>query len=145
MGALRRDISHHAVEADHRQDERGAGEDTEHDHTEPPVIERCGNDLLDRLELRRHLRIQGACFAPHRVSQDRGVAPRAHDDGEFRRRRGSLEVISVNGRPRLAIETVVTDVADDSDDGQQTQIAVHVSIFDLFADRILVRPIALRQ
>ena len=69
----------------------------------------------------------------------------ARDNGKFRRGGGTLETIQVNGRSRVAIQTVVADIADYADDVQQMQIAIHVSELNLFADWIFVRPITFRE
>ena len=61
------------------------------------------------------------------------------------RRARPLEQVDVDGRTRRRVEPVVVRVAHDPDDGQQTQVAIHVSELDRVADRVLVRPPVARQ
>ena len=56
-----------------------------------------------------------------------------------------MEVIGVNRRARIAVKSVVSHVAHDPDNAERMQIAVHVSVLDLLADCVLVRPVTFRQ
>ena len=62
------------------------------------------------------------------------------DDGKLRGRRGTLEVVCVNNRTRLGLQTFVADIADDADHVQQPNVAIHIAELKLAADWIFVRP-----
>src|SRR5437868_13783477 len=57
----------------------------------------------------------------------------------------TLRLIGIERWLRLGGETFMANVADDTDDRERMQIAIHVSKLDDLADWILVRPFGLRQ
>src|SRR5208282_3124783 len=61
------------------------------------------------------------------------------------RRARSLEQIHVGGGSWGRIEAIFANVAHDAYDGEQTQIAIHVSKFDGVADGVLIGPAFARQ
>src|SRR5260370_33607268 len=53
--------------------------------------------------------------------------------------------IHVNGRTRRRIKAIFVSVAHDPDDGQQTQVAIHVSKLKGVADGVLIWPAVARK
>ena len=143
---LRGDVSHDAVEPDHREEERRARENAEHHHAETAAVERGGDELLERFEI--------ASAFPDRARALRAASPRSSSPRRHWLRSTmencaaaarALEVVHVNCRPRFGVEAVIAHIADHADDVKQTEVAVHVAELDLFSDRVLVRPITPHQ
>ena len=99
--------------------------------------------MRKRLELRRNLWIEVLQDTARRGSDGSRVGIAQHGHGDCRAR--PLEQIDVNGWLRRRIEAVFVSVAHDPDDGEQTQVAIHVSKLDGVADGILIWPAIARQ
>src|SRR5215470_2092669 len=57
----------------------------------------------------------------------------------------ALKQIHINGGIRRCIHTVVVDVADNADDGQQPNVTIHISELNGVANGVLVGPACARQ
>src|ERR1700746_11953 len=53
---------------------------------------------------------------------------------------GALEEVDVNGRRRWGVQAVLVNVTDDAHDGQETNVAIHVSELDCLPNGFLAGP-----
>jgi hypothetical protein len=66
------------------------------------------------------------------------VSPSAQHDRELRGNLRPLEIVHVDCRSRVDVQATIAHIANNSDDVQQTEIAIHVAELDLLSDRIAV-------
>jgi hypothetical protein len=114
-------ISHHAVDAERRQQQRRQGEHRQQPHAEPARRERVVEDLLDRAELsNRQLRIEPRDFAAHSVCQRQRIAGGPHGEmhpADPAAAAAGLQVRLVNMGEKLFIRRRLIHIADDAGDG----------------------------
>ncbi len=70
------------------------------------------------------------CRSASRVEAVQGGAPSIESDDDRVVLGRPLPGVGVEGGSRGGVEAAVKDVADDSDDAQETEVAVHVSELD---------------
>lgn len=130
-----------AVDADDGEQERRGSEETEQEELEAALFQRAGEDLLERLDAGSDLRVDVVDQPSHRAHQGFRIALRDDDDVERPGEgTGTLPRVGVEGGPRRRFQARFADVSDDPDDGERTQVAVHVAELDQLADRILRGP-----
>ena len=78
----------------------------------------------------------GAC----RRKDGLGIAGGVHDDSEMGNGAWTLTIVDVEGGERKRLEVVIADVGDNTDDGEETKVAINAAVFDGAADGILIGP-----
>ena len=138
--ALRDGIGNDAVDASEREEKRGERKNADEGEAETARGERGGVNLREGAESRRKIGIQvvkdGAC----RRKDGLGIAGGVHDDGEMGNGARTLTIVDVESGERKRLEIVIADIADNTDDGEETKVAINAAVFDGAADGILVGP-----
>src|SRR6185437_3626314 len=99
--------------------------------------------MRKRSKLRRNFGIHVMQNFARRRGNRAGIGVAQHryrDKGKW-----TLKQVSINRRARGLIETVFVNVADDPDNREQPQIAVHVPELDRMANWVLPGPAFARQ
>ena len=99
--------------------------------------------MRKRPELRRNLRVEVLQNSSRRGRDQARVGVTQHRQGDRRAR--PLEQIHIHGGTRRRIEPVIVNVAHDSNDSQQTNVAIHIPKLDGMADGVLIWPTVARQ
>ena len=132
----------HGGDAGHGDDQGQRREKPQQNHGQPPRRGGAGAGLGQRPEvLHRLLRVDGVDGGPHLRAQVQSVRARPHQHAGGRAR--PLQERSVELIRRLAVEPVVTHVADDADDGEPGLAVVQRD--PLFERTPALPPVALGQ
>ena len=142
---LRDQIREHAVNPEHGDEHRRAGKRRGQHERHPSGCDGLRDHIVDGPESRRYLR-RDLLNDPPGVGHDhRRVDGCLQHQAEIERAERTLPIVGVEGWQRLRIEAALPHVADDADDGEEAEIAIHAAVFDLFPDRVPRRPSRARE